>query len=76
MVKKGDIAVCGLGCLGLITNDSMQEIIYKDGNRGMAYIGIHLTNKIVPMGAEWSSRNPVIVGHIDDINTFMKHFKK
>ena len=73
--KRGDIAICGIGCLGLITSDSPQSVIYKDGNRGMAYIGIHLTGKVVPVGSEWSSRNPVVIGHIDNIDKFLANFR-
>jgi len=73
--KRGDVVICGIGCLGLITKDGMHPIIYKDGNRGMAYTGIHLTNKVCPVGSEWSSRNPIIVGHIDHIDTFLIHLK-
>jgi len=72
MAKKGDIAICSLGCLGLVMQDDPQIVIYKDGNRGIAYTGIHITNKIIPVGSEWSSRSPTVVGHVDDIETFMK----
>ena len=72
MATKGDIAVCSLGCLGLVMEDGPQEIIYQDGNRGIAYTGIHITNKIVPVGSEWTSRSPIVVGHVDNIETFMR----
>lgn len=75
MPKKGDIGICGEGCLGLIMHDDAQEVIYSDGNRGIAYVGVHLTNKIIPVGAEWSSRSPTVVGHVDDIETFMKYLR-
>jgi hypothetical protein len=69
---KGDIAFCSLGCLGLITEDEPQRVFYADGNDGMAYVGIHITDKVAPIGARWSSRNPIVVGHIDDFKNPMK----
>ena len=65
--RKGTLALCGLKCLGLITKDEPKEITYEDGNKCFAYVGIHLTDKITDIGNPWSSRNPIIVGHIDDI---------
>ena len=64
--RKGSLAICGLDTLGLITENEPQEITYRDGNKGYAYMGIHLTDKIAPVGSRWSSRNPKIVGHVDD----------
>ena len=64
--RKGSIAFCSLGCLGLIIEDKPQLVNYEDGHSGMAYVGIHLTNKIAPIRFRWSSRNPVVVGHVDD----------
>lgn len=32
--------------------------------RGMAYVGIHLTDKFVAIGSPWSSRNPKVVGEL------------
>lgn len=73
---KGKLAFCSLGCLGLITEDKQKRVIYKvcdncrDGRgyctceTGMAYVGIHLTDKIVPIGSPWSSRTPRIIGQI------------
>ena len=60
MKIKGSLAVCSLGCLGLITEDEKKEVTYPDGTKGMAYVGIHLTDKIAPIGSPWSSRNPRI----------------
>jgi len=61
--SKGAFAFCSAGCLGLITRDGLQEVTYPDGNKGQAYIGIHLTDKMAPIGSPWSSRNPRVVGH-------------
>ena len=66
--RKGSLAFCGIGCLGLITEDGLQEVTYRDGNEGMAYIGIHLTDKAAPAGSAWSSRKPKVVGHTDDFH--------
>ena len=74
-VKRGDIAICGIGTLGLILKDGMQTVIYDNGQGGTAYVGIHLTDKVCEVGGEWSSRSPVIVGHIDHIETFIQHLK-
>lgn len=65
-IRKGTLALCGLGCLGLITEDQPKEITYGDGNKGVAYVGIHLTDKITKVGSPWSSRKPKVVGHIDN----------
>ena len=67
-IRKGTLAVCGIGCLGLITEDNPKEITYSDGNKSTAWVGIHLTDKICPIGEKWSSRNPTVVGHTDDYN--------
>lgn len=34
---------------------------------GEAYVGIHLTDLIAPVGSPWSSRTPVVIGSLDDI---------
>ena len=65
--RKGSLALCGLKCLGLITEDKPQEITYQDGNTGKAYVGIHLTDKVTEIGKPWSSRTPVVIGHINDL---------
>ena len=67
-IRKGDIAICGLGTTGLITNPEPQSVTYEDGSTGVAYVGIHLTNMLVPIGSPWSSRRPIIIGHIDQPN--------
>lgn len=63
---KGKLAVCGLGTLGLITYDEPQRIQYKDKTNGLAYVGIHLTDAIAPIGSPWSSRHPRVIGEIVD----------
>ena len=65
--KKGDIALCGLNTIGLITIDEPIAVIYSDGNKAFAFVGIHLTDKIAPIGSRWSSRMPVVIGNINDL---------
>ena len=65
--RKGSIALCGIDCLGLITQDKKQVITYKDGNKGTAYVGIHLTDKVAPIGSPWSSRTPRVICHVKDL---------
>lgn len=67
MGMKGKIALCSLGCLGLITNDEKQPVSYTtlvDGAlSGEAYVGIHLQDTAhAKAGDPWSSRNPYVVG--------------
>ena len=63
--KKGAIAVCSLGTLGVITKDGLQEVEYPDGNKGEVYVGVHLTDKLTLPGERWSSRNPKVIGYTD-----------
>ena len=67
--RKGSIAICSLGMLGLITSDGLEEITYSDGNTGLAFIGIHLNMQ--NLGNKWSSRNPVIIGHVQELEDWM-----
>ena len=55
-----------MGTIGMITEDQPREIKFKDGNVSESYVGIHLTDKIAPIGHGWSSRNPEVIGHISD----------
>lgn len=57
-IKKGTIAICGSGCLGLITEDEPRVVTYENGNKGIAYVGIHLTDNVAPIGSPWSSKDP------------------
>ena len=67
-ITAGTLALCSMGALGMITSDTMMDVVYGDGNTGIAYIGMHLTDKIAPIGSRWSSRKPKVVGHISDID--------
>lgn len=69
--KKGSIALCSLGCFGLITEDKPREVTYHDGSTAIAYVGVHLTDKIIPMGSPWSSRTPVVVGEMEPLLLIM-----
>lgn len=67
--RKGAIAICSLGSIGLITSDEPQEVTYADGNKAVAWTGIHLTDKIAPIGSPWSSREPRVwfyIGYAHD----------
>jgi hypothetical protein len=69
--RCGTIAICSRGCIGLITNDVPQEIVYSDGTKDMAWIGIHLTDKVGVIGAPWSSRMPKVIGYINGNNIIL-----
>ena len=80
--RKGAIAFCSIGKLGLITSDGPVSVTYPDGNTGLAWTGIQLTDSDggngPPVGATtwtpwpskvgdpWSSRSPRVVAYIDD----------
>jgi len=67
--KKGAIAICSRGCLGLITKDKPKKITYKDGNHGVAYIGIHIEEgEKTTIGSPWSSRSPRVICHVEDLH--------
>lgn len=66
---KGKLALCGKGTLGLITHAEPQPVSYGDGSKGKAFVGIHLTDKIAPIGSPWSSRNPNVVGELGEVTT-------
>lgn len=76
---KGAIAFCSLGKLGLITSEEPIEVIYGDGNKGISWVGIQLTDGVVSgikndagktfpikVGDKWTSKNPIVVGHVSD----------
>lgn len=54
-IKKGSIAVCSAGFVGLVTSDNM--ILTKMGH--MAWCGVHLSPE--KAGELWSSRKPILV---------------
>jgi len=62
---KYALAECGLGSLGIILSDAPIEVTYSDGAKAMAWVGLHLTDKVSYVGAPWASRNPKIVSAPD-----------
>lgn len=66
--RKGSIARCSLETLGFITEDEPKEVTYPDGSKGFAFVGIHLTDKIAPVGSPWSSRNPLVLCHLVELD--------
>jgi len=78
--RKGAIARCSIGFIGLITSETPQEITYTDGNKGLAWLGIQLRHDscIFPFGVDagkevvvvpgmpWSSRHPEVLGYLSD----------
>ena len=73
-IRQGSIARCGHGTLGLITSAKPKLIKFRDGSSAIAWTGIHLTNQKSPIGSYWCSRNPIVLGHIDEITQNMKSF--
>ena len=70
--KRGAIATCSAGSLGLITADEPKEITYSDGSSAEAWVGIHLTDKIRSIGDGWSSRDPEVLGYIENLQDVLK----
>ena len=64
--RFGAVAYCGIESLGLITSYAPKEVTYPDGNKGMAWTGIHLTDKVTKVGAPWCSKNPRVVGSMKE----------
>lgn len=64
------IAICGIGCRGIITCRDPQPVKYADGNAGEAWTGLHLDDhplRGIKAGDPWSSRNPKVIGSARDI---------
>jgi hypothetical protein len=69
--RKNAIAICGRGALGLITSTTTVPLEWKDP-QGNSYVrdhwtGIHLTNKIKPIGSPWCSTSPTVIGYLDEM---------
>lgn len=64
MQGKGLLAYCSKGGLGLITEDFPQPVTYPNGDKDFAFVGVHLTDRIAPIGSPWSSRTPKVIGRI------------
>ena len=65
--RRGAIARCSLGTLGLITSDGPVPVKYSDGSTGMAWVGSHLTDDLQSTGKTWSSRHPRVIRYIEDV---------
>ncbi len=73
-IKKGDLALCSLGELGLITSDHMVPVNYADGTTGNAWTGIYISRE--HLGDEWCSRNPTVVGNLHKVMFYNEEFSK
>ena len=74
--RRGAIAICSLGTLGIITHDEPQDVEYPDGNKGKAYVGYHLTEKVTQAGEKWSSRDPQVIGYtVLELTDFFGKFR-
>jgi len=73
-IRKGSIATCSHGMLGLILVDEPVAMRYPDGNSDIAWIGIQLGKKM--FGEPWSSRHPKVVSHINVEMHDLNHLRK
>lgn len=79
--RKGALALCSLGKLGLILSEVPVEVTYSrcfdclrgrivsgtcTCQKGLAWTGIYLLGDM--LGKPWCSRTPRVVGHIMDID--------
>ena len=62
-IRRGTVAICSRGHLGLITSNAPREVTYPNGSKGTAWVGIHLGDD--DMGQPWSSRTPKPIGLLD-----------
>lgn len=64
--RPGAIAIASNGDLGLITSDE-PEYSCVEGKTQLAWRGIQLCSvRGGQIGDRWSSRNPTVVGHVED----------
>lgn len=66
-MKKGALALCSRGELGLILVDKPHFVYYGDGNFDEAWTGIHVSPE--KFGEPWSSRTPT---YVDDFEGVLK----
>ena len=75
--RPGAIARCSRDLVGIIVSAAPQKVIYPDGKAGEAWVGCQLHTHAyeypnekrkgrIAAGGDWSSRKPVVIGHIDD----------
>lgn len=80
--RKGAIAYCSVGRLGLILNDSPEEFEFFNGDKAVVWKGIQLTkglggkNKDYPqeVGDFWCSTKPKVIGYIEDVISFIEEY--
>jgi hypothetical protein len=72
--RKGALALCRIGLLGVITSDAPVEVTYADGKKGLAWTGEQIAHRTfispytsqtitVKPGDPWSSRRPIVIGY-------------
>ena len=66
--RRGDLAICALGHVGVIACAKPQPVTYPDGNEGMAWVGWHIHSSL--QGTQWSSRNPIVIARAQLDGTF------
>lgn len=85
--RRGAIATCSIGSLGLILSEAPEDITYPDGNKGKAWTGIYLADRtvrwhfgpkqgqdeFVTAGSPWSSSKPNVICYVEDLLLFAKH---
>jgi hypothetical protein len=64
----GDLAINEDGALGVIT------AVRKVGTFKICS-GVHVSNDYAPKGSEWESKNPQIIGCVDDAKAFAESLK-
>lgn len=66
---EGAFCVCSAGYLGLVTSDRRKRVTYDDGTTALVWVGIHLEDRApITRGQPWSSKDPEVVGHINDFS--------
>jgi hypothetical protein len=62
MPRKGAIAKCSRGGIGIIESNGPVEVTYPDGSEGMAWAGRYIYPP-EKFGEGWCSRDPEVVVH-------------
>lgn len=79
--KRGAIALCSMGSLGLILSDKPEKITYDDGKTAEAWTGVYLTGRTIdwkfgpkkgetqeiPALSPWSSTRPRVICYVKDL---------
>lgn len=85
--KKGAIALCSLGSLGIILSEKPVPVEYEDGTKSEAWTGIYLLDhnvkwqfgpkkgqeELIKAGSPWSSKRPRVICYAEDILLFSKN---